>query len=122
MADSTLHFALGLAIGTSILLPGLVKTITSGRITAPSVRRLLSTSYALGAFAIIPNILRHWGLPEFFCSGWWMNLFLFHPMLDKLKPGGALLGEILIVALFLLHYSLIIAAIYRIRNFHLEKE
>lgn len=113
MADSSLHFAIGLAAGTAILLPGVLKRIVSGSKTSQSAGHLLAVSYALALFAIIPNILRHGGLPEFFCSGWWMNLFLFNPLLDKLKAGGMLIGEIMIVILFTTHYSLILLAIAR---------
>ncbi|MDD4872813.1 MAG: hypothetical protein PHR77_19855 [Kiritimatiellae bacterium] len=116
MADSTLHFALGLAVGTCALIPSLIKKIRSEEKTSQAVNKLIITSYGLALFAITPNLLRHSGIPDFFCSGWWMNLFLFHPLLDKIKPGGALMGELLIVLFFVMHYSIILACLLKARS------
>ena len=120
MADSTIHFAAGLAVGTCIFLPTIIRKIRSGEKTAAAVGQMLATSYALAAFSITPNLLRHAGLPEFFCSGWWMNLFLLNPVLDKIKPGGMLVGEILIVLFFIAHYLILLAALAMANNKHGE--
>lgn len=115
MAHSTMHFAVGLAAGTAILLPSVLKNLKAGRKISKESGRLLLVSYALAFAAIVPNLLRHSGVPDSFCSGWWMNLFLLNPLLDKLKPGGMLIGELMIVLFFVLHYAIIIAGIIRTR-------
>ena len=116
MAHSTMHFAVGLAAGTCILLPQVLAKIKAGEKTCKAIEKLLTCAYILAGFSVIPNILRHSGFPDSFCSGWWMNIFLLNPLLDKLKPGGMLIGEILIVLFFVLHYSIIIAALLRNRS------
>jgi len=114
MAHSTMHFAIGLVSGTAILLPSVLRGMTTGKKTSKDTGRMLAVSYALAFVAIIPNLLRHAGIPDSFCSGWWMNLFLFNPMLDKLKPGGLLIGELMILVLFVTHYSIIITGIIKV--------
>ena len=113
MAHSTMHFAVGLAVGTALLIPAVLKKIRDCEKTSAATGKLLAVSYTLAFTAIIPNLLRHSGIPDTFCSGWWMNLFFFNPLLDKLKSGGMLIGEVLILLFFCIHYAIIIAGITR---------
>jgi len=78
---------------------------------APWFGKRLITAYALGLFAIIPGILRFVGMPEHMCNGWWMNVFIFYPVINKLKPGGMLVGEALVILCFALQYALLLAAL-----------
>ena len=108
-----MHFALGLAVGTAVLLPSVLMKLRAREKTSHATGKLIAVSYALAGLAIVPNLLRHSGMPEYFCGGWWMNLFLFNPLLDRLKTGGMLIGEILIVLFFILHYFVILAGIIK---------
>lgn len=108
MAHSIFHFSVGLAIGTAGFLPGVIKALKSGTKVSPAVARWLILSYGLAAAAVVPNLLRRLGLPEPVVSGWWMNLFVFHPLIDRLKQGGMLFGEVIIAACFTLQYALIL--------------
>jgi hypothetical protein len=42
-----------------------------------------------------------------------MNVFLLHPLLDRMKHGGMVPGQIALAALFAAHYALLLAAIRR---------
>ena len=111
MAHTALHFSLGLAIGTIIPAPSVFKQfMRTGRKSGP-LRLWLLASYALGTFATVPNILRSLGVPEIVCSGWWMNLFLFHPLIDRLENGGMLIGELILVGCFSFQYLALLLAL-----------
>lgn len=111
MAHSTLHFTLGMALGTSMLVRSVLPGFTSARESAALFGKWLIVSYALGFLAIVPNLLRSIGVPEIICGGWWMNIFLFHPLVDKVKTGGMLIGEVGIISCFVLQYALLLAAL-----------
>lgn len=108
---SAMHFAIGAWVGTAIFLPEVIRRMKTGDRTAGALAELILLSYALGAWAIVPNIFRQAGLPEQICASPLMNIFLFHPLFDKINDGGMLIGEIAITACFLLQYSLILAGI-----------
>ena len=111
MAHSALHFAVGLAAGTAFLLPSVLAKLRTGEKAASATGRMIASSYALGLFSVVPNILRHCGIPAAFCDGWWMNLFLFNPLIDRVKHGGLLVGEISILLMFAVHYVIILDGI-----------
>lgn len=111
-----MHFTLGLAAGTCIFLPMVLRKLRAGEKCAPEIGRMIASSYAMAVFAIIPNLLRHAGLPVSFCNGWWMNLFFLNPLMDRIKPGGMLIGEIMVVVLFFVHYSITVFALARTRS------
>ena len=112
MAHSAMHFAIGLAVGTAAFLPSLVKAARRNGKRAPAFARWIGISWALALFAVVPNLLRGFGVPDAICSGWWMNVFLFHPLADRLKSGGMLIGELGIALLLTLQYVLLLAALY----------
>ena len=113
MAQSTLHFALGMIAGTAMSFPPLLRARLAGAKLSRHFTGWFLLAYGLGIYAIVPSLLRRAGVPDAVCDGWWMNLFLFHPLLDRLKDGGILLGEILVASGFILQYSLLLAAISR---------
>ncbi|MFC1497828.1 hypothetical protein ACFLS1_05040 [Verrucomicrobiota bacterium] len=108
---SSFHFALGLALGTLTFLPAILRRLLFEQRMAFLMRKWLWVSYALGIFAIIPNILRRIGTPEPVCTGWQMNIFLFHPLINNLKSGGMLIGLAVIIICFIIQYSFLTAAI-----------
>ena len=114
MAHTAMHFAIGLAVGTVALLPSLAKTARRGEKLAPAFARWIGLSWALGVLAIVPNVLRALGLPEAFCAGWWMNIFFLHPLADRLKSGGMLVGELAVAACLSLQYLLLLTALHRV--------
>jgi hypothetical protein len=77
---------------------------------------MLLAAYALGAFAVVPGLLPNLGVPQRIAAGWWMNLFLFHPLIDRARHGGVLVGEALIVTLFAAHYALVLSALWLARR------
>ncbi len=115
MADRLIHLSVGLLMGTLLFLPSVFRRWSSGRL-ASAIARLLVASFVMGVFAVIPNILRFLGCPDGFCSGWWMNIFLFHSLLDRVRPGGLLVGGVLVVVCFALQYGLLLLAIVHVRR------
>ena len=113
MAHSAMHFVIGLAAGTAVLLPSVVKAARADGKGAAAFAKWIGVSWALALFAIVPNLLRSLGVPDAICSGWWMNVFLFHPVADRLKPGGMLIGELGIALLLTFQYVLLLAALRR---------
>ena len=114
MAHSSLHFALGMAIANACLLPGLIRAWRSGARLAWRLRNWLLLSYGLGLCAVVPNLLRRAGLQEAFCRGGWMNVFLLHPLLDRIYAGGRILGAGSLIVLFVLQYAVLVAAVLRV--------
>lgn len=111
MAHAALHFAVGLAAGMAVQAPALRRAWDQGRELAPAVMRWLLVSWGLGFWAIIPSLLRYAGVPAGFCNGWWMNLFLFHPLINHFGPHGTIIGAALFVAGFSFQYAVLVAAI-----------
>ncbi|MEI6788979.1 MAG: hypothetical protein WCL49_10935 [bacterium] len=114
MAHAALHFAIGLAAGMATQAPRLKQAWTKGKNVAPTVLRWLVVSWSLGVWAIVPSLLRYAGVPEGFCNGWWMNLFLLHPLINQFGPHGTIIGAVAFVIGFTFQYALILAAIARL--------
>jgi len=113
MAHSALHFSLGMVIGSAATLPRVAKAWIANRTLAGDLRRWLLVSYALGLYAIVPSLLGWCGLPAAFCRGWWMNVFLLHPLLTRLKAGGMIPAGCAICFCFVVPYCLLLAALRR---------
>jgi hypothetical protein len=45
-----------------------------------------------------------------------MNLFLFHPWIDRVKSGGMLIGELGMVLCFTAQYTFLLLALKRTRR------
>lgn len=111
MAHVLLHYSLGVAVVTLPALGGLVGLLRERKNVATWLGKRLLAAHAIGLFAALPGLLPAMGISEPWCQGWWMNLFLFHPLIDQFKSGGALLAELAILALFALHYAMVLVAI-----------
>lgn len=129
MAHSSFHFAIGLLLGTAIA--GFPVLITLFRLwrgiqTRQSIdltrltKRMLLISYGLAIMAVIPNLLRSIGCPEQICSNIVMNIFVLHPLINSIKHGGMLIGELLIIAVFFFQYTMLIATIICMRNIRIN--
>jgi hypothetical protein len=120
MAHSAMHFGLGLAIGASAGLPLIRDAIKKN--TSRNTRKWLLVSYVTGAIAVFPSFLGLLGVPESVTSAWFMNIFLFSPLIDRMKSGGKLIAETLIVSSFLFQYSILMFLLWRTKRkqTHLE--
>ena len=110
------HFALGMAVGTVVALPGLLSGWRQHLPLARAFVRWFLLSYGLGVYATGPSILHWLGAPAAFCHSGAMNVFLFHSLVHRLHPGGLLIGELTIVLLVAAQYSLVLLAIWRLRR------
>jgi hypothetical protein len=116
MAHAALHFAVGMTVGMALSAPGLHRAWQAGKAVAPAALRWLGASWTLGAFAVVPSLLRYAGVRESVCAGWWMNLFLLHPLINTFVPQNLIAGSAAFVGVFALQYLCILAAIARVRR------
>lgn len=114
MAHSAMHFGAGLATGTVACLPFLKEALKTD--TSRNAGYWLAAAYGLGCFAVVPSLLGLLGVPESITSAWFMNIFLFHPIIDYLKSGGKLIGETLIVSCFLFQYSIMLLLLWQTKK------
>jgi hypothetical protein len=114
MAHVTLHFSLGMAVATACMAPALRTAWENRTPLAGLFRKWFTFCYLLGIYAVVPSLLRRMGLPNELCDGWWMNLFLFYPLVKKvLSFGGMPLGGAVMFTFFTLQYGITVIAIIR---------
>ncbi len=116
MAQSTLHFAIGMALGSAWALPELRRKWCRALLVAGAIGRWLLLSYGLGFYATLPSILRRLSCNAEWATGAWTNLFLLYPLIEKLDLPSIALGELCIAACFAAQYGLILLAIRRSRH------
>lgn len=113
---STIHFSVGMLLGTALTYRPVLVAWQQGRRVAPPLRRWLVVAYALGIYAIVPNLLRRAGLPHHLCEAWFMNIFLFSPLFNRLIHWGAMPGQFILSMLVAAQYSVLLWALRRTRN------
>ncbi len=111
MAHSTLHFSLGMVIGSAAAAPRLMRALAGREKLSDAFRFWFGASYAAGLFAAFPGVLRRFGVPDAVCDGWWMNVFILYPLLNELKPGGMTMGPLVMGALMGCQYIALVAAL-----------
>jgi hypothetical protein len=111
MAHAALHFSVGMVTGMGFLAPALRRAWQAGAPLARPARRWVMGGWALAFYAIVPSLLRYAGLPLTFTNGWWMNVFLFHPLLDRLVRQGYIAAGVLILGCFALQYGVVLACL-----------
>jgi hypothetical protein len=116
MAQSTLHFAVGMSAAACLAVPPLVRAWRAGSPVAVPLRRWILLSGGLGAYAVIPSLLRRLGLPPALWDSWWANLFCLYPLIERIRGGGILLGEAAVALLAGAQYLALLAAIRRAKN------
>lgn len=116
MADASLHFALGMAAGMALTAAPVKRAWETGNQLAPAVWRSLRAAWGLGIWAIVPSLLHLLGTPPELSQGWWMNLFLFHPLINHVGRHATLIGAFALVAGLAFQYALVLAALLRIRT------
>ena len=115
MADASLHFAAGLALGMALATPRLRQAWSQRHVLAPAMLRGMTLSWGLGLWAVTPSLLRYAGMPDAFCQGWWMNLFLLHPLINRWGPHATIIGAVALVSCIAFQYGTILAGILRAR-------
>ena len=113
MAHGTFHLSAGLAVGTLAMLPTVLRHLANRRKIAELFLKWFVLSGYLGMFALVPSFLRRMGVPNDFVSGWWMSIFVLHPLLDTIEREGMLVGQLGIVGCLGLQYVLLLIAIRR---------
>ena len=96
--------------------PALLRAWRADAPVARPTARWIAASWALGFYALIPSFLRHWGAPEAICGGWWMNLFVLHPLLERLGHRGPIWGGAALTACYILQYGVALLALRRART------
>lgn len=108
-----LHFSIGMLLGTILGVKPLLKAWYDRKPLAPAFFRWILATYFGGLFAIGPSLLRLINFPDAFCQGWWMNIFVFHPIVNRIfGQRGLLIGELLIVGIFGMQYIILLLAIF----------
>ena len=106
MAHANLHLAVGLGVGAAALaLP-----------VARALGRMWLAALAVGAWALVPNLVSAAGLTSGLHHAWWGDVFVFHRAIDRRVEGGLLIGELLLVAQLVAHYLILIVALARGSN------
>ncbi len=117
MMHSTLHFSLGMVVGTALTYRPLLDAWHRQTTLAPHLRRWLIAAYGLGVFAIAPNLLRRAGVAHDLCEAWFMNIFLLSSALNRLVQGGTIYGPFVMGTLITAQYALLLRALQRARAF-----
>ena len=116
MADSILHFAAGLAVGTAAFLPALVRRLKAGAATSAFFARWFAVAFGLAVLAIAPGLLVRAGMPEHFLTAWWMNIFVLFPVIESIERGGLIVGTACVLACAGVLYLSLLLAIARQRR------
>lgn len=116
MAHANLHMAAGMAVATAVTAWPVVKAWWSEAAMARPVARMLLASYGLGLWALVPNLATSAGLSPSIHHAGWANIFLGHAWIDRRNDGGLLVGELVMVAIFALHYAVLVLALARARR------
>lgn len=111
MAHATLHFAVGMAVGSAIAVPPLLAAWVRGRPLAAPFARWFAISYAVGTYAVAPGLLRRAGVPDCICDHPGMNVFLLYPWINDVKPGAVTMGPLVLGAFLGAQYGLLVLAL-----------
>ena len=97
-------------------MPMILRAMWGEDSMAPAFKRWLVLSYGMAFFAIVPGLLRFCGVPAPLYQGWWMNVFLFHPAIDRIETGGMLVGGFGITLCFGFQYGLLLCALAKTKD------
>ncbi|MFO7870089.1 MAG: hypothetical protein R6V03_01490 [Kiritimatiellia bacterium] len=116
MAHSVFHFAAAQAGATAILIFAALPKLLKRRPSAMIMGRGLTAVYLFSILAVVPSVLRHFGIISAGPAPFWMNIFVFHPLIDRAVDGGMLIGRLLLVTCFLTQYAVILYSLIRARK------
>jgi hypothetical protein len=105
--------AAGMVIGTAATLIPVARAWLARNPLARPVGRMLLAAYALGVWALVPNLVSAAGGPAGIHHNPASNIFLLHALIDQRKDGGLLIGELVMVAVLVFQFTLLVAAIAR---------
>jgi hypothetical protein len=115
VAHANLHMAAGMVVGTAVTLIPVARAWLGRAPLARPVGRMLVAAYALGVWALVPNLVSAAGGPASIHHHPASNVFLLHALIDHRKDGGLLIGELVMVAVLVFQFTLLVAAIARAR-------
>jgi hypothetical protein len=113
VAHANLHMAAGMALGTALTLIPVARAWLGGGPLARPVGRMLVAAYALGVWALIPNLVSAAGGPAGIHHWFASNIFVGHALIDRKKDGGLLIGEVVMVAVLVFQYAVLVLALVR---------
>lgn len=113
MAHANLHMAAGMVVGTAITVWPVARAWLGRAPLARPVGRMLVAAYALGVWALVPNLVTAAGGPAGIHEAVWANVFVGHALIDRREGGGLLVGQAVMVALLAFQYAVLVAALVR---------
>jgi len=113
MGDTVFHFSVGLLTGTLGLLPLFFVRMRANDKMAPFFALWFGVSFGLALWAIAPGFLAWAGVPRCLLTGWWMNIFLLHPLLNTMKHSGFLVGTVCMFMGVAVMYSALLLVIWK---------
>ena len=116
MAHVNLHLAEGLGLGAAIGAVPIARAWLAERPLSGPILRAALLSFALAAWACVPQALTTLGAPASVHTAGWANVFLGHAAIDRRLQGGLLIGEAVIAAWLVGLYLLILLGIWRARR------
>ncbi len=116
MASTPLHFAIGASVGMTLLAPRLRQAWQTRVGLTAATRTWLLTSWACGVGASLPSLLKYVGVSESITTGFWMNIFFLHPLLNAFVSQNYLLGGTALGLTAAIQYGWILLAIIRCRR------
>lgn len=114
MTHSALHAAFGMLLATALFAPRLLRALRRDDRPSRTIGAWLLISYAAGLYAVVPSLLLHAGVPAGICSAQWMNIFLLHPLLTRMRLGGTIVASATLAVLFAMQYAAVLLAIWRV--------
>lgn len=115
MAHANLHMAMGMALGTAVTVLPVARAWLARAPLARPVGRMLVAAYALGVWALVPNLVTSVGGPAAIHHNPVANIFVGHALVDRREGGGLLIGEVAMVAILVFQFAVLVAAIARAR-------
>jgi hypothetical protein len=114
MAQSTLHFSVGMLAGSAYMLPRLWHKWMQCQPISKTVGHWILLSSTLGIYATLPGIMRRISGSDIW-TGWWSNIFIGYHLIEKIPLPSIALGELCSGCIFATQYAIILLAIYRIK-------
>lgn len=116
MAHANFHLAVGMMVGAAPLAVPVVRALAARRPVARALGRMWLAALAVGAWALVPNLVSAAGLTASLHRAWWADVFVLHRAIDGRIHGGLLIGELALVAQLVAHYAILVVALARRSN------
>jgi hypothetical protein len=100
-------------VGSAYMLPRLWRKWKQDSPLAKTIGAWIIISALLGVYATLPSILRRISVDSEWITSWWVNVFLFYPLIEKLNSPSIVLGELCTALTFATQYTIILLAIFR---------